>query len=128
MAMITNHGDGVGGRLGSYDEPATAGARPKWSPRIAMLAGLAAAETYWLYAICIAHALTISVYLTDRSTNLRLLSGQIGDVNEVINWTGLVPSLLISVGLFASVWFVVRGTSSAFTRTGSGTADGLRAQ
>jgi hypothetical protein len=91
---------------------------PKWFKRIDMLSGFAAAEIYWIYAIFIAHVLTISVYITDRSTNLRVLSGQIGDLREVIHSNGVVPSLIASLGLFALVWCVVRGSSGTFPTLG----------
>jgi hypothetical protein len=74
-----------------------------------MAAGLTAAETYWIYAIFVAHALTpIEVYVTDRSTNRRLLSGQIGYVEEVFHWNGLFPTLAASLAVFALVWCVLR--------------------
>jgi hypothetical protein len=117
MAMSMSHGNAVSGRPDSNSEPETTAASPNWSSRIAMLGGLAAAETYWLYAIFIAHVLTISVYLTDRSTNLRSVVGQIGDVGEAIHFNRVIASLLASAGLFVFVWFVVRGGSLAFSNT-----------
>jgi hypothetical protein len=83
-----------------------------------MAGGLTAAETYWIYAIFVAHALTpISVFVTDRSTNRRFLSGQIGYVEEVFHWNGLFSTLAASLAMFALVWCVLRGSSWALARS-----------
>jgi hypothetical protein len=91
-------------------------ASPPWFTRIDLLGGLAAAELYWLYAIFVVHVFTISVYVTDRSTNLRVVSGRIGDLGEVIHGAGLFTSLMISFSLFALVWCLLRRSAWAFLR------------
>ena len=107
MEMSMSHGEEMGER--SVSEYETAAAPANWPSRIATLGGIAAAEIYWLYAIFVAHVLAISVYTTDRSSNLRLTVGQIGNIGETIHFNGAVGSVITCLGLFALVWCVVRG-------------------
>ena len=89
-------------------------ASPRWFTRINLLGAFAAAELYWIYAIFVAHVLTISVYVTDRSTNLPVVSGQTGDLGEIIHAAGLVASVTISLGLFVLVWWFAVTSGRSF--------------
>jgi hypothetical protein len=82
---------------------------PKGAGRLSCLAGLVAGGAYSVYATFIAQALTPpSVYVIDRSTHRRLLPGQIGDLEEVFYWDGLIRMLVLSIIVFILAWCIVR--------------------
>lgn len=85
----------------------------KTARRLGLLAGLVAGEAYSIYATFIAHALTpVTVYVVDRYTHRQLLPGQIGDIEEIFNWAGLVPVLILSLIVSGLTWYVIRVTAS----------------
>jgi hypothetical protein len=80
--------------------------------RVSLLTAVVASQAYLIHAIFFAHALTpISVYVIDRQTHLRLLSGQIGSLQDVFHWDGLISTMLISVVVFVVGWMAARGTA-----------------
>ena len=79
--------------------------------RLSLLTALVASQAYLIHATFFAHALTpIGVYVIDRQTHLHLVSGQIGNIEEVFHWDGLIPTILISVLVFVVGWMAARGT------------------
>jgi hypothetical protein len=80
--------------------------------RVSLLTAVVASQAYLIHAIFFAQALTpISVYVIDRQTHLRLLSGQIGSLQQVFHWDGLISTMLISVVVFVGGWMAARGTA-----------------
>jgi hypothetical protein len=80
--------------------------------RVSLLTAVIASQAYLIHAIFFAHALTpISVYVIDRQTHLRLLSGQLGSLQQVFHWDGLLSTMLISVVVFVGGWMAARGTA-----------------
>jgi len=70
--------------------------------RLSSLTGVFASQAYLIHAAFFAHALTpVEVYVLDPKTHIRLLAGQIGNIEEVFHWNGLIPTMLISVLVFA---------------------------
>ena len=62
-----------------------------------------------MYATFFAHILRPPrLYVVDRYTHQRLLPGQIGDLQVVVNWDGLIRILVFSLIVFALVWCVMR--------------------
>jgi hypothetical protein len=89
--------------------PSKAGRR--WS----LLAGFVAGEAYSIYATFFAHALApATAYVVDRYTHQRLLPGQIGDIEEIFDWDGLLPILVVSLIVFSLPWCIMRVTAGCF--------------
>jgi len=85
----------------------------KAARRWSLFAGFVAGEAYSICATYFAHALApASVYVVDRYTHQRLLPGQIGDVEEIFNWDGLLPILLVSYIVFSLPWCIIRVSAS----------------
>jgi hypothetical protein len=86
-------------------------------PSKALLPGFVAGEAYSIYATFFAHALApATVYVVDRYTHRRLLPGQIGDIEEIFNWDGLLPILLFSLIVFSLPWCIMRVTAGCVNR------------
>lgn len=84
----------------------------KTTSRLSLLTAVVASQAYSIHAIFFAHALTpISVYVIDRKTDLHLLSGQVGSIQEVFHWDGLIPTMLVSVLVFVLGWMAARATA-----------------
>jgi hypothetical protein len=80
--------------------------------RLSLLMAVVTSQAYLVHAIFFAHALTpISVHIVDRQTHLALLPGQVGSLEAVFHWDGLIPTMLIAVLVFAVGWMAVRGTA-----------------
>lgn len=95
--------------------------------RLSLLAAFVASEAYSIYATFFAHALTpVTVYVVDRYTHRRLLPGQIGDIEEVFTWDGLVPILVFSLIVFSLTWCIMRVTARCAHRSGSRQSPNLR--
>jgi hypothetical protein len=88
--------------------------------RFSSLTGVFASQAYLIHATFFAHALTpVEVYVADPKTHLHLVSGQIGNIEEVFRWNGLIPTMLISVVVFALGWMVARGAARLLSSSGS---------
>jgi hypothetical protein len=46
----------------------------------------------------------------DPRSHLHRVSGQIGNIEEVFHWHGLISTILISILVFALGWMAARGT------------------
>jgi hypothetical protein len=80
--------------------------------RLSLLTALLVSQAYLIHAAFFAHALTpIGVYVIDRHTHLHLRAGQIGDIEEVFHWGGLLPTMLISFLVFVGGWIAARATA-----------------
>jgi hypothetical protein len=80
--------------------------------RSSLLTALVVSQAYLIHATFFAHALTpISVFVIDPKTHLHLLSGQIGNIEEVFHWDGFIPTILLSVLVFVVGWMAARGTA-----------------
>lgn len=80
--------------------------------RSSLLTAVVMSQVYLIHAIFFAHALTpISVHVIDRQTHLQLLPGQVGSLEAVFHWEGLIPTMLIAVLVFAVCWMAVWGTA-----------------
>ena len=87
--------------------------------RLSLLTAAIASQAYSAHAIFFAHALTpISVYVIDRHTHLHLLSGQVGNIEEVFHSDGLIPTMLISLLVFVLGWMAARGTAKLLANSG----------
>ena len=87
--------------------------------RLSLLTAVVASQAYLIHAIFFAHALTpVGVYVLDRQTHLHLLSGQIGSIQEVFHWDGVIPTMLISFLVFVVVWMAARGTAKMLASSG----------
>ena len=85
--------------------------------RLSLLTAVVASQAYSIQAIFFGHALRpVSVYVIDRQTHLRLLSGQIGSIQEVFHWDGMLPTMLISVLVFVAAWMAARGTAKLLAK------------
>ena len=74
---------------------------------LAAFAAFGAGEAYSIYVIFFTPALTPpSVYVVERYTHHRLLSGKIGDIEEVFNWDGFIP-VVLSFIVFRLAWCLV---------------------
>ena len=94
--------------------------RSKTVARLSSLTGVFASQAYLIHATFFAHALTpVEVYVFDPKTHLRLASGQIGNIEEVFHWNGLIPTILISVLVFALAWMVARVTARLLSNSRS---------
>ena len=88
--------------------------------RLSSLTGVFASQAYLIHATFFAHALTpVEVYVLDPKTHLHLLAGQIGNIEEVFHWNGLVSTILIAVLVFALGWMAARGTARLISGSGS---------
>jgi hypothetical protein len=91
----------------------------KTIPGLSLLTAVVASQAYLIHAIFFAHALTpISVYVLDRQTHLRLVSGQIGSLQQVFHWDGLLSTMLISVVVFVVGWMAARATAKLLASSG----------
>ena len=80
--------------------------------RLSLLTAVVMSQVYLVHAIFFAHALTpISVHVIDRQTHLQLLPGQVGSLEAVFHWDGLIPTMLIAVLVFVVCWMAVRVTA-----------------
>src|SRR5690242_10266843 len=78
--------------------------------RLSLLMAVVTSQAYLVHAIFFAHALRpISIYVIDRQTHLEALPGQVGSLEAVFHWDGLIPTMLIAVLVFALSWMAVRG-------------------
>jgi len=88
--------------------------------RLSSLTGVFASQAYLIHATFFAHALTpVEVYVLDPKTHLHLVTGQIGNIEEVFHWNGLVSTILIAVLVFALGWVAARGTAKLLSGSGS---------
>lgn len=86
--------------------------------RLSLLTALVASQIYLIHAAFFAHALTpISVYVIDPKTQLHLMSGQVGNIEEVFHLDGLIPTILVSVLVFVLGWMVARATARLYGRS-----------
>ncbi len=93
--------------------------------RLSLLTALVASQTYLIHATFFAHALTpIGVYVVDPNTHLHLVSGQIGNIEEVFYWNGLISTILIAVLVFVGGWLSVRGTARLLAGSKSASSSG----
>ena len=87
----------------------------KATSKLSLLTAAVATQAYLIRAAFFTRVLTpIEVYVIDRQTHRRLLSGQIGDIEEVFHWDGLLPTMLISVLVFAVSWVATRVIARLF--------------
>ena len=92
----------------------------KTTPRLSLLTAVVASQAYLIYAAFFARALTpVGVYVIDPHTHLHLVSGQIGNIEEVFHWDGLVQTMLLSVLVFVAGWMAARGTAKLLASSGS---------
>jgi hypothetical protein len=96
--------------------------------RLSLLMAVVTSQTYWIHAIFFAHALTpVSVHVIDRQTHLELLPGQVGSLEAVFHWDGLMPTMLIAIVVFAVSWMLLRATAKLLSApTPENYTDGLR--
>ena len=86
--------------------------------RLSLLTGLVASQLYLIHAAFFAHALTpISVFVIDPKTQLHLISGQLGNIEEVFHGDGLASTMLVSVLVFVLGWMAVRVTAKVLERS-----------
>jgi len=77
------------------------------------MTAVVASQAYLIHAAFFAHALTpVGVYVIDLRTHLHLVAGQIGNIEEVFHWDGLVSTILISALVFVVGWMGARGTAT----------------
>jgi hypothetical protein len=77
--------------------------------RFRLLAALVAGEAYSMYATFLAGAVRPpSVYVVDRHTHRRLPPGQIGHIEELFHWNDVIQILVVSLLIFALVWFSIQ--------------------
>ena len=92
----------------------------KTASRLSLLTAVVASQAYLMYAAFFDHALTpVGVYVIDPRTNLHLVSGQIGNIEEVFHWDGLISTMLIAVLVFVVGWMATRGTARLLASSGS---------
>ena len=92
----------------------------KNASRLSLLTAVVASQAYLIHAAFFAHALTpVDVYVIDPRTNLRLVSGQIGNIEEVFHWDDLISTMLIAVLVFVVGWMATRGTARLVASSGS---------
>jgi hypothetical protein len=92
----------------------------KTASRLSLLTGVFASQAYLIHAIFFAHALIpVEVYVVDPKTQLHLLAGQNGNIEEVFHWNGLLPTMLISVVVLALGWMAARGAAKLLSSWGS---------
>ncbi len=76
--------------------------------RSSLLTAFVAGEVCSICSTFFAHFLRPpSVYVVDRYTHRRLLPGQVGNLEEVFNWDGLIPILVLSFIVFILSWCVM---------------------
>jgi len=95
--------------------------------RLSLLTAVVASQTYLIHATFFGHSLTpIGVYVVDPNTHRHLMSGQIGKIEEVFYWNGLISTIVIAVSVSIVSWMSVRGIAKVLARckskTWSGTA------
>jgi len=75
---------------------------------------------YLIHAAFFAHALTpVGVFVIDPRTHLHRVSGQIGNIEEVFHWDGLISTMLNSALVFVVGWMAARGTARLLASWGS---------
>jgi hypothetical protein len=66
--------------------------------RLSLLTAVVASQAYLIYAAFFAHALTpVGVFAMDPRTHLHRVNGQIGNIEAVFHWDGLISTILISI-------------------------------
>jgi hypothetical protein len=86
--------------------------------RLSVLTAVVASQTYLIRAAFFAHSLTpIGVFVIDRQTHLHLASGQVGSIEEVFHWDGMILTMVISILVFVVAWAVTRRTATLFARS-----------
>ena len=79
---------------------------------LSLLTAVIASQAYLVHAAFFGHALTpVDVYVIDPKTHLHLLAGQIGNIEEVFHWDGLIRTMLITGLVFALGWMAIRGAA-----------------
>jgi|SRR5580700_10645190 hypothetical protein len=88
--------------------------------RLSLLTAVVASQAYLIYAAFFAHALTpVGVFAMDPRTHLHRVNGQIGNIEAVFHWDGLISTILISILVFAVGWLAARGTAGLLASSGS---------
>jgi hypothetical protein len=86
--------------------------------RLSSLTGVLAFQAYLIHATFFAQALTpVEVYVVDPKTHRHLVYGQIGNIEEVFHWNGLISTVRISVLIFALGWMAARRTARLLSRS-----------
>ena len=80
---------------------------------ISLLGGFVAGEVYSIYAAFVAQLIgPVVVFLIDPKTGRHLATGQIGTIEEVVNWSSVVTTVAISIVLFGIAWCTIRGVAA----------------
>src|ERR1019366_5388902 len=92
----------------------------KTTPRLSLLTAVVASQAYQIICRFLRPRSHTRRCLCDRPhTHLHLVSGQIGNVEEVFHWDGLVQTMLLSVLVFVAGWMAARGTAKLLASSGS---------
>jgi len=84
--------------------------------RLSLLTAVVASQAYLIHASFFAHALIpVEVYVVDPKTHLHLPAGEIGNIEAIFHWDGVIPTILISVLVFALGWIAAWGTAKLLT-------------